>query len=328
MPDWLPHEITQNQKGEFMSAQWEYLQDGQSIGPIDEADLCEMLESGELKPATPIRCTDLGESNWRPAKSVPEFRCLFSVTATPEKDSVSPAIKPAPIPVTLENKEPIATITAREEGVRLVKWMWGTAISAWVVCFLPVPGVSTFLMWLFASISGILAIVAMFKNRAGAGIAGTIALAIVTPIMWLSSLAVYPLLVRSAAVAESRHNYGAEVQRRQPTTDCPDGIYVSSNGKGGMTIWKDQLLFENTYGYGLNSKCYREHEFLIFQPDRSNAEQWFGIEGANDQVTIRISCRFNDGKATIVTKSKRFYLMMGGEDWSEWRTNKLVLTKR
>ena len=64
-----------------MATQWQYLQDGQSIGPIDEEDLREMLASGELKSSTPVRCTDLGEASWRPARSVSEFKALFTSLA-------------------------------------------------------------------------------------------------------------------------------------------------------------------------------------------------------------------------------------------------------
>jgi hypothetical protein len=171
-----------------MSTQWQYLQDGQTIGPIDEDDLREMLVSGELKASTPIRCTDLGESAWRPAKSVAEFKSLFAATSVAVAAQSAPlpvlveSAKPIverlqPIPVTIENKGPVEAITAREEGASVVTWMWRFALMAWAVCFLPIPGLSTFLVWLFAAIAGTLAFVALFKNRVGAGIAGTIALA-------------------------------------------------------------------------------------------------------------------------------------------------------
>ena len=196
-----------------MSTQWQYLQDGQSIGPIDEQDLREMLASGELKPSAPIRCTDLGEASWRPAKSVPEFKALFSVTAvsvTVPSAAVSTSAlvestQPRfdvnrPIVFSLETNGPIEAITARQEGANVVKWMWRFAFAAWVICFLPIPGVSTFLVWLFAAVSGTLAFVALFKNRVGAGIGCSIALMLVTPAVWFFSLWLYAMLLGTAAI--------------------------------------------------------------------------------------------------------------------------------
>ena len=195
-----------------MSSQWQYLQDGQSIGPVDEEDLREMLASGELKSSTPIRCTDLGETSWRPAKSVPQFKALFTATAVSVLRSaaespiaVVEAPKPSfevsrPILVSIATNGPIEAITAREEGANVVKWMWRFAFAAWAVCFLPVPGLSTFLVWLFAAVSGTLAFVALFKNRVGAGIGCSIALMFVTPAVWFFSLWLYAMLLGTAAI--------------------------------------------------------------------------------------------------------------------------------
>ncbi len=196
-----------------MSTQWQYLQDGQSIGPIDEEDLREMLASGELKTSTPIRCTDLGEASWRPAKSVSEFKALFTSLAVlvqvPSDDVSSIAVVEAPKPtfdvnrpilVSFETNGPIKAITAREEGANVVKWMWRFAFAAWAVCFLPIPGLSTFLVWLFAAVSGTLAFVALFKNRVGAGIGCSIALMFVTPAVWFFSLWLYAMLLGTAAI--------------------------------------------------------------------------------------------------------------------------------
>ena len=205
-----------------MTAQWQYLQDGQSIGPIDEQDLREMLASGELKPSTPIRCTDLGEASWRPAKSVPEFKALFTATAVSVVPSaaespiaVVEAPKPSfevsrPIVVSIATSGPIEAITAREEGANVVKWMWRFAFAAWAVCFLPIPGLSTFLVWLFAAVSGTLAFVALFKNRVGAGIGCSIALLLVTPAVWFFSLWLYAMLLGKSIIdaeqaAQTRH---------------------------------------------------------------------------------------------------------------------------
>lgn len=119
--------------------------------------------------------------------------------------------------VSLETNGPIEAIIARQEGANVVKWVWRFGFAAWAVCFLSIPGVSTFLVWLFAAISGTLAFVALFKNRVGSGIGGTIAPVLVTPSIWFLWLAVYPLLFGGAAALNAQ----SQQQRRSRAKTKP-----------------------------------------------------------------------------------------------------------
>ncbi len=88
-----------------------------------------------------------------------------------------------------------SSVDSRRNGQSVVNWMWGLSFAAWGACFIPIPGVSTFLVWIFASLASLVAFVAMFKNRVGSGVAGLLALIFVTPLIWFLTLSLYANLL-------------------------------------------------------------------------------------------------------------------------------------
>jgi len=231
-----------------MSAQWQYLQDGQTIGPVDEQDLFALFADSTLKASTPIRSVDAGESAWRPALTVAEFKHLFksskamaALTTGASAELTPVKMEPAPTPMLpvfeFRAVAPVATFTAPQEGATVVKWMWRFAFAAWAVCFLPVPGVSTFLAWLFVAVASTLAFVALFKNRVGSGIGGTIALALVTPVMYFLSLWVYPLLFGAAgAVGALNERQNQRTDQRDYQQQGRESASAQSSGRNASTV--------------------------------------------------------------------------------------------
>ncbi len=62
-----------------MSNQWHYSQDGAQYGPVDEAEIVRLIQSGELTPSTPV-CKE-GGMDWQSAR---EYAC-FQVEIYPRK---------------------------------------------------------------------------------------------------------------------------------------------------------------------------------------------------------------------------------------------------
>lgn len=248
-----------------MSTQWYYLQDGHAIGPIDESDLRGLLATGALKSATPIRPAIAGESSWRPAITIDQFKTMFEAPIEfVSSDSNIPTQKETPRQTSNEPETVagggapvVQVLTARSEGSGVAKWMWAFAIGAWLICFLPFPGISTFLVWLFASISGTLAFVALFKNRVGAGVAGMVSLAIVTPAMWFLSLAVYPMLLKrelqtqSTTPRQAPRSTPVLSSTRPRDMEIFDDIIRSSRTLDGKLAAIDYLIKE---GFDLNGE--------------------------------------------------------------------------
>lgn len=226
------------------SNQWEYLQHGVAIGPVDELDLRAMLESGALVSSTPVRYGNMASASWRPALAVDEFKDLFVQKAGTKKEEIAVEIAPgsdvgAELPMAkietknLDNHIPVESHTAKQEGARVVKWMWRFAIAAWVICFLPVPGLSTFLVWLFVAVSSTLAFVALFKNRVGAGIAGSIALAVITPAVYFLSLSVYPVIFGKIASEEAAR---ARLPAQGQNPSYSESSSSAATPPGGYTV--------------------------------------------------------------------------------------------
>lgn len=86
-------------------------------------------------------------------------------------------------------------VASRRNGQSVVNWMWGLSFAAWGACFIPIPGVSTFFVWIFASLASLVAFVAMFKNRVGSAVAGLLVLIFVTPLIWFLTLSLYANLL-------------------------------------------------------------------------------------------------------------------------------------
>ncbi|MDP2877579.1 MAG: DUF4339 domain-containing protein [Holophaga sp.] len=72
-----------------MASQWNYVQNGQSLGPVPEEHLKAMLASGALK------WDDLvwrdGMSGWLAAKQIPELAAVPAPIASPRPEPVAPA---------------------------------------------------------------------------------------------------------------------------------------------------------------------------------------------------------------------------------------------
>ena len=206
---------------------WEYLQEGHVIGPVQETDLYILFSSGALRPSTPVRCAGLGVTTWQPAITIDVLKSAFvGGSPTPAVEMPSGADgrpevvqQEAGTDTSSEEGEitPLPVTIARKEGASVVRWMWILTFAAWAICFLPIPVVSTFLVWLFVGIASLLAFVALFKNRVAAGIAGSVALVVVTPLMYLLSLAVYPMLagvaVRDLESSQRRNTSASSSQR-------------------------------------------------------------------------------------------------------------------
>ena len=78
-----------------MSNQWHYSQDGAQYGPVDEAEIIRLIQSGELAPGTPV--LKEGGMDWGPARN----HACFQVEIYPKKKrpsvqaAASTASKPA-----------------------------------------------------------------------------------------------------------------------------------------------------------------------------------------------------------------------------------------
>ena len=77
-----------------MSNQWHYSQDGAQYGPVDEAEIVRLIQSGELAPGTPV--LKVGSMDWQPARN----HACFQVEIFPKKmrESVQAAASTASKP--------------------------------------------------------------------------------------------------------------------------------------------------------------------------------------------------------------------------------------
>jgi hypothetical protein len=62
-----------------MSQQWYYTQDGAQYGPVDEAEIIQLIQDGELAPGTPV--LKVGSMDWEPARN----HACFQVEIYPKK---------------------------------------------------------------------------------------------------------------------------------------------------------------------------------------------------------------------------------------------------
>ena len=62
-----------------MSQQWHYSQDGAQYGPVDESEIIQLIQEGELAPGTPV--LKVGGMDWQPARN----HACFQVEIYPKK---------------------------------------------------------------------------------------------------------------------------------------------------------------------------------------------------------------------------------------------------
>lgn len=74
---------------------WMWKSLGEEFGPVDSADLYEMLSSGAISPDDEVRRS--GSDQWQPAAAVPELQvyCKLTTASTPPTATISPPEKPA-----------------------------------------------------------------------------------------------------------------------------------------------------------------------------------------------------------------------------------------
>jgi hypothetical protein len=78
-----------------MSKQWHYIQDGAQYGPVDEAEIAEMIRCGELPIGTPV--LEKGSKDWEPARKHTCFQVeiFLKKKRPPVQVAASSASKPA-----------------------------------------------------------------------------------------------------------------------------------------------------------------------------------------------------------------------------------------
>ena len=74
-----------------MSGQWHYSQDGAQYGPVDEAEIIRLIQSGELAPGTPV--LKVGSMDWQPARN----HACFQVEIYPKRKAPAQASVKAPV---------------------------------------------------------------------------------------------------------------------------------------------------------------------------------------------------------------------------------------
>lgn len=65
-------------------AQWFYTVNGQQAGPVDDAQLRSMIQSGQVRPMDLVWRE--GMANWAEVHSVPEFGGLVTAASMPQQD--------------------------------------------------------------------------------------------------------------------------------------------------------------------------------------------------------------------------------------------------
>ena len=135
-----------------MSQQWYYTQDGAQYGPVDEAEIIQLIQDGELAPGTPV--LKVGSMDWEPArnhacfqveiypkKKRPSVQAGVVTTSKPASGGTSQSPRQTAAQPAATSSSP-AVVTAPAQKSTVLPWvLFGCAVVvALYLYFKPAPG--------------------------------------------------------------------------------------------------------------------------------------------------------------------------------------------